>query len=156
MTLITNPKYTSLKVSYILIFLRTSREVRMSENDDFSGGYIGACMRNAFVLKLDSTTIFQFVSNGTPFPICQETSMIDRRVRKKTISTVYPLQNSDFFPVHQMLRIYNRFNKLRSYLPSHLISFQPLNFFERVLFYRIEYITTATIEMSRDICTKKG
>ena len=109
-------------------------------NSCVSGEYSRMSMRNAFILEMSPRNLYYYSRQRIPFPICQQTSMIDRRVRGKPISLCFPQKTSEIESLNQVIRLYHRFNRIVADLYLRPKGFQPLNFFETVITARVRFL----------------
>ena len=100
-------------------------------------------MRNVFILNMNPTSLRNFRQRKQPFAIDQTRSMIDTRVRGKTVSCQYPLATQFEPTLELVLRSYVRLMELEKKFLMSSISFHPLTFAERVLKSQIEYSITS-------------
>ena len=107
-------------------------------------------MRNVFVLDVSRLSVSVFRLRQEPFRIDQVRSMIDPRIRGKTVSLHYPLVKIFEPTLETVLRSYQRLIDLElkfKHIPSRL---QPLTFAERVLKSQLEFnFETKVLSMIR-------
>ena len=121
----------------IFLYYDDSRESRLkliSYLGDFQHN-----MRNVFVLDLNPIAVARFKFDGTPVPIDQTRSMIDKRVLGTRVATVYPTNVIESAVFNLCIHMQQRFNRLLAFFLTDPDKFKPLNFFEYVLKCRYEH-----------------
>ena len=99
-------------------------------------------MRNLFVIDPACSVLNDETGESTPhaqYRICPIRSMIDPRIRTKRISQKYPILTQDEPSFSRALRLYYHNCKLRVRVRRDFPNFIALNFYEYVLYCRVEF-----------------
>ena len=110
-------------------------------------------MRNLFVMDVERPLSVSIRTLSVQFRICPIRSMIDPRLHRKRVSSVYPLNSQDLPSISSVLRLYHHTQRLRLQIQRHFDNFQPLNFYEYILYCRVEYFSRTDIEKSTGTCS---
>ena len=113
-------------------------------------------MRNLFVVDVERPVSSSLRTLTVQFHICPVRSMIDPRLHRKRISSYYPLCPRDLPSLSAALRLYHHTQRLRFQIQRNFSCFQTLNYFEYVLYCRVEFSRRYEFANSIETCSKES